>query len=65
MITYYIEFPPIHDDLLNVKFLRVLKYTPLLYVPSMIGLVLYLNYFPYKAEIQDNSAVSYLELVKQ
>ena len=51
MITYYIEFPPIHDDLLNVRFLRVLKYTPLFYVPSMIGLVMFLNYFPYKAQI--------------
>lgn len=51
MITYLIEFPPVHDDRLNLKFLRVLKYTPLLYVPSMIGLLLFLNYFPYKSQL--------------
>ena len=64
MITYLVEFPHIHDDLLNIKFLRVLKYTPLLYVPSVLSLILFLSIFPYQAQVQDDSSRSYAKLIK-
>jgi len=51
MITYLMEFPPVHDDLLNLKFIRVLKYIPVIYVPSIFGAALFLTAFPYKSEV--------------
>ena len=41
LITYYIDFPPVYDDLLNLKVVRVLKFTPLVFTPSLIIIVLF------------------------
>jgi hypothetical protein len=62
LVTYYIDFPPIKSDLLNLKFLEILKYTPLFYAPILIILVLFLNYFAY--DVQSDSGVSYHDLVR-
>ena len=62
-MTYYIDFPPIKSDVLNVKFLEVLKYTPLFYAPIVVALVLFLNYFAY--DVQSDSGVSYLDLIRR
>jgi len=51
MITYFLDFPPVHDDLLNLKFIRALKYIPVIYMPSVFGLALFLTLFPWEWQI--------------
>lgn len=51
IITYLLEFPPVHDDLLNLKFIRVLKYIAVIYLPSVFGLALFLKLFPWNWQI--------------
>jgi len=43
-VTYWLDFPPVYDDDLNMKFVRVLKYTPLIFVPSFIGCVIFFGW---------------------
>ena len=43
LITYVLDFPPVYDDILNLKFVRSLKYAPLVFVPSFLGIVLFLS----------------------
>jgi len=42
LITYWFEFPPVHDDILNLNFIRILKYTPLNYAPVFTLILLLL-----------------------
>ena len=51
IITYLLEFPPVHDDLLNLKFIRILKYIAVIYLPSIFGLALFLKLFPWTWQI--------------
>ena len=43
LITYWFDFPPVYDDLLNLKFVRYLKYAPLVFVPSFLVIVFILS----------------------
>lgn len=43
LITYWFNFPPVYDDILNLKFVRFLKYAPLVFVPSFFGIVVFLS----------------------
>lgn len=37
------DFPPLYDDDLNLKFVRFLKYTPLIFFPSFISIDIFLS----------------------
>lgn len=41
MITYWLDFPPVYDDELNFLFLHILKYTPVVFLPSALSILLW------------------------
>jgi len=43
LLTFWYDFPPIYDDSLNIKFLKVLKYAPWLFTLSYELILMILN----------------------
>lgn len=44
LITYWFEFPPVHDDILNLNFARMLKYSPVIFAPVFTLILLLLSF---------------------
>ena len=53
LITYWFTFPPIYDDELNLKFIRALKYAPLVFVPSFLMIVGFRDLFKKVLEVRE------------
>ena len=53
LITYWFTFPPIYDDELNLRFIRTLKYAPLVFVPSFLVIAGFRKIFKKVFEVQE------------